>query len=178
MNNACERRWPYLSPARPGWGWVAGYRGEIRRLLLRAVTVRVAAAGGPTGESPTIADPTEQVLETLEEMDQLIRQIEIEMLLLVTEAHYRGNTWSKIAARLNRSKQSVHQRYQRQVYARRTHEALRADLACADQRAGELARCRLSPHHARELRSFLRERRGRLRQSPSAGQPPAGALIG
>jgi hypothetical protein len=178
MHDLSERRWPYLSPARPGWDWLGGYRGEVRRVLVRALAVR-AQAGGPSGEPPVVGDPAQRVLETLHELDQLVRRIEAEVLLLVTEAHYRGATWGEIARRLDRTKQSVHQRYQRQVHARRTHEMLRADLGRADRWASELTRRRLSQVETRELWSFLRERGRWTGHPPAAGKHPAGnALTG
>ena len=82
------------------------------------------------------------VLDTLEELERLLHAAQHDTLLLVTEAYYRGASWRAIAGRLHRTKQTVHQRYQARVHARRTHELLRDDLREAHRRAQEILRDR------------------------------------
>lgn len=137
--------WSYLSPSRPGWWLVAGVRGRVRRILAEY-------GHGDAGDDPLLV-----VLHALHLTDRLLRIMEQDVLVLVTEAHHRGASWSDIAARLYRTKQSVHQRYQRLVYASRTRAALRDDCVEAARRAQVLCR-QGDPEEVRESTAFLRDR--------------------
>ncbi len=145
-----DPRWPYLSPSRDGWTWVAGPRGHLRRLLVSMVGM--ADAG---------LERTDVVLEVLRRLDGLARALDDDVLLLVTEAHHRGASWADIAYRLDRSKQTVHQRYQSRIHERRTEQLLEHDLAQAQRRARHT--CTQSPasDEAKRARAFLRQQFGR-----------------
>lgn len=71
------------------------------------------------------------MLDILGRMCRLRQVLDDDILGLVTEAHYQGIAWADIARRLDRSKQSVHQRYARLVYAKTTHQRLAAELSQA-----------------------------------------------
>jgi hypothetical protein len=73
-------------------------------------------------------DTASTVQDALGRMTWLRQLVDDDILGLVTEAHYRLVSWNDIAYRLGRSKQSVHQRYYRRVYAAATHARLAADL--------------------------------------------------
>lgn len=121
MENEEKQRWPYLSPARPGWELVDGVRGDVRALLLRGNADAIA-------EKRESNDAAGVVLDFIEDVNRLLVMLQNELIGLVTESYYRGVSWQDLARRLDRSKQSVHQRYHRRVHARATHESLRADL--------------------------------------------------
>lgn len=145
MTRADGPPWPYLSPAKPGWTWVAGERGEIRRLVTE-------------DDRTARTDPVRAVLDTIEQLDRMVRLIQSDLVGLVTEAYYRGASWQEIADRLDRSKQAVHQRYHGQVHTPATHTTLRTDLTAAHRWAREAARSggtdRVAPD---EVQRFLRE---------------------
>lgn len=136
--------WPYLTPSRPGWWLIDGMRGHVRRKLSAAVLDQRRAD-----------DPLSAVLTMLGEVDQLIRALEKDTLLLVVEAHQRGASWAQIAARVYRTKQTIHQRYHRRMYASHTTDLLRRDYAEAVQRAGRYC-SQGCPHEAAESHAFLR----------------------
>jgi hypothetical protein len=113
-----------LSPTRPGWDLILGVGGELRRV----VTSRDFPPGGNSAAPPTVLE----VLGRLAHMRQLVDD---DILGLVTEAHFRGASWADIARRLDRTKQSVHQRYSQRVFARSTHLRLAAQLREVTARA-------------------------------------------
>ena len=106
----------------------------------------------------TGAEPVGVVLEVITDLAQLLQAAETELLLLVAEAHQRGASWAEIALRLDRTKQSVHQRYQAKIYSLRTTELLAADLAEGLVRAGQLSRGEASAAIVKEARALLRAR--------------------
>jgi transposase len=89
----------------------------------------------------------------------MMRGMNDDVLLLVSEAYRRGASWNEIALRLGRSKQTVYQRFQARVHAERTEELLLNDLAQAEQRARYLC------HHSTDVDEINRAR-AFLRQSP------------
>lgn len=111
-----------------------------------------------TPDNQRTDDPNRVVLETLERSQQLIRALENDILALVTEAHFRGSSWSEIARRLGRSKQCVHARYQSRMHANATHEALRQDLARAWRQARAMQLQGGANDEVDMLVAFLRER--------------------
>jgi transposase-like protein len=115
-----------------------------------------AADGGATGAGA--GDPLPVVLDTLTGVHQVAEAAETDLLVLVAEAYRRGASWADIARRLGRTKQSVHQRYQAQIHARRTRDLLATDLAEALAHARQ--RCCRDPadRDAVESRAFLRDR--------------------
>lgn len=123
-NNDC---WPYLSPIREGWWRISGTRATIRRAIGHEITLGVV-------------DPIEAVLHVLEAMARMSRALDIETVLLVTEAHYRGATWAAMARRLGGSRQRVHQRYQRHVHSTLTKQILVDDLRKAESSSRDVRR--------------------------------------
>lgn len=110
-------------------------------------------------------DPNEVVLGVLEHLDRLMRSLEEDVVALVAEAYFRGASWSDIAHRLGRAKQTVHQRYQPQVHAEKTHKLLRRDLVEGYRHALEL---RMRDDNASKLVSFVHNHAERhLRQAIS-----------
>ena len=83
------RSWRYLSPTQIGWTWVNGVRGVLRGLA-------VSSTGDQKETTPT-------VLDALGQLSWLRQLVEDDILLLVTEAHYRGISWTDIANRLDRT---------------------------------------------------------------------------
>ncbi len=154
VDKADDARWPYLSPSRDGWTWVAGARGHLRRLL-----VSMTGVAGVAEPSP---DRIRVVLEVLQRLDGLARALDDDVLLLVVEAHNRGASWADIASRLGRSKQTVHQRYQARVHERRTEQMLLQDLAQAQRRARHACANSPASDEAKRARAFLRQQFGRL----------------
>lgn len=140
-----DPRWPYLSPTKAGWEWIGGHRGQIRRLL----------SNPSTGNE--CEDPSEVVLDALESLDEMIRSLHDDVLVLVAEAHFRGASWSEIAHRLGRSKQTIHERYYRHMHSRRTHDLLRRDLAEARRRARTVQLHTDDPGEVGAVAGFLRE---------------------
>jgi hypothetical protein len=120
-------------------------RGRLRRMI----------AGDPW--PAPYEKPLELVLEAIADTGKLLRAIETETLVLVTEAYYRGASWADIARRLDRTKQSVHQRYQSRVHSRRTQELLLDDLTDALRRAHQLSRRDPVGAEAAVSRALLRE---------------------
>lgn len=156
MTNVESAPWPYLSPARPGWWLVSGPRGQIRRLLTRDIAV------GRDEPPPLLV-----VLDALHALAEAIDLMDQDLLALVAEAHHRGASWSQIARRLGRSKQSVHQRYQRRMHSTRTRELLRRDYVSAFEQARELCQ-RGKELEKVEAAAFLRDRL--TRRAPVKGR--------
>lgn len=102
-------------------------------------------------------DPLRVVLDAIADIGEVMAAVETETLVLVTEAHFRGASWADIGRRLDRTRQSVHQRYQGRVHATRTRELLARDLTEALGRARELSRLGPVNQEAAESRAFLRE---------------------
>lgn len=104
-----------------------------------------------------------------------MKAVETETLVLVTEAYFRGASWADIGRRLDRTRQSVHQRYQARVHAPRTRELLVRDFTDALGRARELSRRGPVNEEAVESWAFLREWGPRHRAGSGQGderQPP------
>lgn len=103
-----------------------------------------------------------------------MRAVETETLVLVTEAYFRGASWADIGRRLDRTRQSVHQRYQARVHAPRTRELLVRDFTEVLGRARELSRRGSANEEAVESRAFLREWAARQRPANPLGvrHPP------
>ncbi|MGK5496962.1 hypothetical protein [Streptomyces sp. URMC 125] len=139
--------WPYLSPSRPGWWLVGGVRGRVRR---------VVSEGG--GRRESAGDPLPVVLDVLGNVDRIRRTLDNDVLMLVAEAHQHGASWTEIANRLHRTKQTVHQQYQHRLYACRTRELLRRDHQEAVRQAQLLCR-QGDPEEMVESRAFLRRLR-------------------
>lgn len=100
------------------------------------------------------------VLEAIVATDQVMTGLERDVLALVSEANFRGASWAEIARRLDRTKQSVHQRYQGRIHSRQTRELLAVDTDAALRRAVQL--CQTGSGDEEDLveaRAFLRERR-------------------
>ena len=102
-------------------------------------------------------DPLKVVLEAIADTGQVMRAVETEILVLVTEAYFRGASWAEIARPLDRTKQSVHQRYQSRVHAPRTQELLVDDLSDALGRARQLSVRDPVDEQVAESRALLRE---------------------
>jgi Myb-like DNA-binding protein len=102
-------------------------------------------------------DPMTVVLEAIAETGQVMRAVETDTLVLVTEAYLRGASWAEIARQLDRTKQSVHQRYQSRVHAPRTRELLRGDVSDALGRARLLSMRDSTDEEVAESRALLRE---------------------
>lgn len=96
------------------------------------------------------------VLDVIERLERLVRGMDEDALLLVTEAYRRGASWTDIAHRLGRTKQTVHRRYQAHVHGRQTEELLRADLLEAQQRARQVVRHGTDGDEVLRAAAFLR----------------------
>jgi hypothetical protein len=108
-------------------------------------------------------DPLKVVLDAISDTGQVMRAVETEILVLVTEAYFRGASWAEIARQLDRTKQSVHQRFQSRVHAPRTQELLDGDLSDALGRARQLSRRDPVDEQVTESRALLRERAAQRR---------------
>jgi transposase-like protein len=98
------------------------------------------------------------VLDVLERLDHMMRGTNEDVVLLVSEAYRRGASWTEIARRLGRSKQTVHQRYQPWVHAKGTEELLQSDLAQAERRARYICHHGTDRDEMVRARAFLRQR--------------------
>jgi hypothetical protein len=145
VNSPDDPRWPYLSPSQDGWDWVPGPRGHIRRLLTHE-----------SGEALSGAGRTVIVLDVLEGLDGIMRALDDDALMLVTEAYRRGASWADIAARLGRAKQTIHERYQARVRAERTEQLLLADVAQAVHLAVHTREHGTSPEAIAQATALLR----------------------
>ncbi len=151
-----SERWSYLSPAHSGWLWVQGPRAGLRHMVANMVARR-----------EDIEDPVQKVLCALEEMTEIEEMIKMDIGLLVTEAFIRGASWEKIARRLKRSKQAIHQRYLPLVHSTDTHQRLQQDLKQAEMRARYIA------FHRREDEGALSESIDLLRRIGYRSHSPA-----
>lgn len=126
-------------------------------------SAEAAAAAFPTAPGARTA----LTLDVLGGLDSLLRAVEADALLLIAEAYRRGASWSQIAHRLGRSKQTVHERYQARVSARQTENTLLEDLAYAHRRARRIHELGGSPDDRARATAFLRRhprpRQGRRR---------------
>jgi predicted ATPase len=120
--------------------------------------------------SPPYDDPLNVVLDAIADTGQVLRAVETETLVLVTEAYFRGASWAEIARRLDRTKQSVHQRYQSRVHSRRTQELLLDDLTDAFRRARQLSR--REPVDAEVVGAEVVVSRALLREWANRALPP------
>jgi hypothetical protein len=114
--------WPYLSPTRDGWILIRGVGSELRRLVLSREI--------PCGTREELRPSLLQILGRFARLRQIVDN---DILSLVTEAHFRGASWADIARCLERSKQTVHQRYSTRVHAESTHQRLAEELAQATE---------------------------------------------
>lgn len=103
------------------------------------------------------ADRITVVLDVLESLNGMMRAMDEDVLLLVTEAYCRGASWAEIALRLGRTKQTVHQRYQARVRAKQTERLLLDDLAQAEQRARFICHHGASGEDISRARAFIRQ---------------------
>lgn len=112
------------------------------------------------------------VLDAILTTRQVMAGLEKDELSLVSEAYFRGASWSDIALRLDRTKQSVHQRYQSRIHSRQTRELLAADAEAALRNAVELCRGDADEEGVAEARAFLRDQR-----VTTAGRPGADRAV-
>jgi hypothetical protein len=131
--------WPWLSPLDPGWEYVGGRRGQLRRFL------RDLKRLWPHEASRL------QVVEILDEAVTLRQVLDEEISYLVAEARTRQISWERIGQALGCARQSAHQRYRRMVTDPRMEEDL-------DQQLAEVlryARAQLTSSSNWDRRSFL-----------------------
>lgn len=116
------------------------------------------------------------VLDAILTTREVMAGLEKDELSLVSEAYFRGASWSDIALRLDRSKQSVHQRYQSRIHSRQTRDLLAADAQAALRNAVELCRSDSGEEGTAEARAFLRDLRvtaaGRRQVDRAVRLPP------
>jgi Myb-like DNA-binding protein len=118
-------------------------------------------------------EPLMIVLDAIADVGQVMTAAETDVLVLIAEAYFRGASWAEIARRLDRTKQSVHQRYHRRIHAPRTRELLAGDLTNALERARRLRQHDPADEVVAESHTLLREWAA---SRPTAGPPPGGRI--
>jgi hypothetical protein len=118
-------------------------------------------------------DPLMVVLDAIADVGKVMTAAETDVLVLIAEAYSRGASWAEIARRLDRTKQSVHQRYHGRIHAPRTRELLTGDLTDALGRARQLGPGDPADEEVAESRAFLRE----WAASQRTMRPPSGTRL-